>query len=320
MNTLSDKFNNSNSIELKLLLNYLKSVNYKFITISPSSHEKVNSRVENEFAKDLKGIFGWNRTFSLDILDEFMFHFIYSTDIVVKIEKGWKSQYRVSSLNQQLFVHSAYPTIEEHAVFFGPDTYRFAYAIQQYLLLNHKPVSRAVDIGTGSGVGAILIASTFPESEVVAVDINDEALYLARINIEAAGLNNIRLRHSDLLNNVEGNFDLIIANPPFLLDPDERTYRHGGGKLGSGLSLDIVDTALKRLNPEGTLLLYTGVAIVNGHDDFLEAVILKLKLGNFNYEYTEIDPDIFGEELENKEYMYVDRVAAIVLVAQKKSV
>ena len=320
MNLLCDQQIFNKRYNLGLLLVYLKTINYSFITISPSSHEKVNNRVENEFAKDLKGIFGWNRTFSLDILDDFMAHFFHSTDIAIKVEKGWKSHYRVSSLNQQLFVHSDYPTIDEHAVFFGPDTYRFANAIQQYLLSNHKPISRAIDIGTGSGVGAILIASTFPESEVVAVDVNNEALYLARINIDAAGLNNIRLEHSNLLNNVEGNFDLIIANPPFLLDPDERTYRHGGGKLGSGLSMDIVDTALKRLNPDGSLLLYTGVAIVNGHDAFLEAVTLKLKFASFSYEYIEIDPDIFGEELENKEYMHVDRVAAIVLVAQKKSV
>ena len=320
MNSLCEQQILTNQCNLGLLLIYLKTINYSFITISPSSHEKVNSRVENEFAKDLKGIFGWNRTFSLEILDDFMVQFFHSTDIAIKTEKGWKSQYRVSSLNQQLFVHSAYPTIDEHAVFFGPDTYRFANAIQQYLLSNHKPISRAVDIGTGSGVGAILIASTFPDSEVVAVDVNDEALYLARINIEAASINNIRLVHSNLLNNVEGNFDLIIANPPFLLDPSERTYRHGGGELGSGLSLDIVDTALKRLNPEGVLLLYTGVAIVNGYDAFLEAVNLKLKLASFIYEYTEIDPDIFGEELVNKEYMLVDRVAAILLLVQKKSV
>ena len=319
MNTLIKQQIPTNQNHLRILLTYLKKQDYEFITISPSSHEKVNSRIENVYAKNLKEIFGWNRTFTLDILEDFMVDFVHSNEIALKVENGWKSQYRVSSLNQQLFVHSAYPTINENAVFFGPDSYRFANAIQHYLLLNQNPISRAVDIGTGSGVGAVLIASTHPITEVVAVDINDEALFLARINIEAAEINNINLVHSDLLNNVEGNFDLIIANPPFLNDPGERTYRHGGGELGSGLSLDIVDTAISRLNPNGVLLLYTGVAIANGYDAFLHAVTIKLKRSGFNFEYTEIDPDIFGEELLNKGYRHIDRIAAIVLIARKKS-
>ena len=46
---------------------------------------------------------------------------------------GWRSALRVSSLGDQLYFHSAYPTCEPNAVFFGPDTYRFLRALQAEL-------------------------------------------------------------------------------------------------------------------------------------------------------------------------------------------
>lgn len=319
MNTINQEQAINNQHQLGLLLAYLQIQDYRFITISPASHEKVNSRPGDAIANDLAGIFGWNRSFSIEIVDDFISDLIQSADIAIKVKNGWKSRYRVSSINQQLFLHSAYPTLGIDAVFFGPDTYRFANAIQHYLVSNQQPIHRAVDIGTGSGVGAVLLALALPESEIIAVDINEEALCLARLNINAANLNNVKLIHSNLLTNADGNFDLIIANPPYLLDESEREYRHGGGQLGAALALEIVETAIARLNFEGSLLLYTGVAIVNGHDAFLAEVTAKLIFAGFAFEYTEIDPDIFGEELASETYSHVDRIAAVVLIARKQT-
>ena len=316
MNTISEAQALSNQ-HLSLLLAYLMRQNYQFITISPSSHEKVNSRPENAHANDLEGVFGWNRLFNAETVDEFVFELIQSTDLAVKVKNAWKSQYRVSSINQQLFLHSAYPTLQNDAVFFGPDTYRFVGALQHFLALNRQPIIRAVDIGTGSGAGAVVLALALPQCEIIAVDINETALRLAQININAADIDNVRLVKSDLLNDVQGNFDLIIANPPYLLDESEREYRHGGGHLGAQLSVQIVDTAITRLNPQGALLLYTGVAIVDGNDAFLAEITAKLNRAGFAFEYTEIDPDIFGEELVNAAYSHVDRIAAVVLIARK---
>ena len=67
----------------------------------------------------------------------------------------------------------------------------------------------------------------------------------------------------------------------------------------------------------GTLLLYTGVAIVNGYDAFLAEVKVKLTFAGLSFEYVEIDPDIFGEELQKGAYAIADRIAAVVLTAQK---
>ena len=318
--TVEQTFQNK---QLGLLLAYLQMQNYRFTSISPASHEKVNNRPENAIANNLVDIFGWNRPFKRETISDTLFDLMQSANIAIQVNNGWKSALRVSSINEQLFLHSAYPTIGNEAVFFGPDTYRFANAIHHFLIESDHAVYKVVDIGTGSGVGAVLLALSLPEvepkSEIVAIDINIDALNLARVNVDAANLNNIELIQSDLLSNVKGNFDLIIANPPYLLDQLERTYRHGGGRLGAALSLAIVDAAIQRLNAGGSLLLYTGVAIVDGHDAFLAEVALKLKCAGFTFQYTEIDPDIFGEELLGEAYSMADRIAAVVLTAKKQT-
>ena len=306
--------------QLTLLLHYLQVQDYRFTTISPVSHQLVNDRPANLIGKNLTDVFGWNRAFKLDNLDSNLRDLMFNAEILQEVHNGWKSLYRVSSLDNLLFYHSGFPTIENDAIFFGPDTYRFANTLQKFLLQHDQIIQSAVDIGTGSGVGAALIARALPLANVTALDINISALYLAHINFAAAGLQKISLLQSNLLNNVEGNFDLIVANPPYLLDESARVYRHGGGDTGAGLSLDIVDAALKRLNASGTLLLYTGVAIINGLDAFLEAVTQKLEFAPVSYTYHEIDPDIFGEELVKDAYASVDRIAAVVLSIRKHAI
>jgi methylase of polypeptide subunit release factors len=312
---------NSHQHHLSLLLVYLQLHEYRFTTISPASHAQVNSRIENAEANDLIGIFGWNRPFKRDLIDDKLFDLMQAADIAVRVGRLWKSRLRVSSMNGLLFLHSAFPTVENEAVFFGPDSYRFANVIHQFFASHPPPIHRAVDIGTGSGLGAILLALALKDPEanpdIIAVDINEYALNLASVNMSDADIHHIQLVNSNLLSSVGGNFDLIIANPPYLIDKSERTYRHGGGHLGADLSLAIVATAIERLNPGGTLLLYTGIAIVNGHDAFLAEATERLILAGFTLTYSEIDPDIFGEELESEAYSSADRIAAVVLTARK---
>ncbi|MBA3599282.1 MAG: methyltransferase [Methylibium sp.] len=83
-----------------------------------------------------------------------------------------------------LYFHSAYPTNQDDAVFFGPDTYRFTAAIDVHLA-GGRTVRRAVDICCGAGRGAVVIALARPDADVHAVDINDAALRLTAVN--AAG-------------------------------------------------------------------------------------------------------------------------------------
>jgi 23S rRNA G2069 N7-methylase RlmK/C1962 C5-methylase RlmI len=78
-----------------------------------------------------------------------------------------------------------------------------------------------------------------------------------------------------------------------------------------------VDSALTRLAPGGTLMLYTGVAMLAGEDPFIHAISPKIKSAGATYSYIEIDPDIFSEELMNEAYFEAERIAAVWLQVQK---
>jgi methylase of polypeptide subunit release factors len=170
-------------------------------------------------------------------------------------------------------------------------------------------------VGAGAGPGAATVALAYPEAHVYALDINDKAMRLCDVNMALAGADNVDSRHSDLLAGIDGELDLIVSNPPYLLDPSERAYRHGGGELGAGLSLALVEQAVGRLAPGGTLLLYTGVAMRHNSDPYLAAVTPLL--AGLTWTYEEIDPDVFGEELDTPAYQDTDRIAAVWLKATR---
>ncbi len=306
-----------NDLDAKLLelARAVQSTGYAFTTPTPATHARVNARPGSAWAQDLAGVLGWSRPFHEGLLPPHILALMREAGVLVPGDAGLRSAVRLSSLDGLLFVHSAYPTTAADSVFFGPDTYRFARAILTRLEQG-GPVRRAVDIGCGAGPGAILVARACPNAEVLAVDINPSALRMTRVNAALAGVQ-VAAVDSNLLSAVPGSFDLIVSNPPYLVDPDARAYRHGGGALGAGLSLAILDAALERLAPGGTLLLYTGVAIVNGTDPFKTAVLAQIGGSGASWTYEELDPDVFGEELDGGAYAAADRIAAVILTFKK---
>ena len=295
----------------------LRDSGYSFTTVTPTTHARVNGRAGNELARDVRDVFGWSRPFARDVLPSDVWEMMERAEILRPCGENWKSALRLSSLGGNLFFHSAFPTSEADSVFFGPDTYRFARAIAAHFERHNQPVRRAVDIGAGSGVGAILVAQARPDALVFGADINPYALRLARVNAALNQVPHVEMCESNLLSGVAGEFDLIVANPPYLVDEAQRAYRHGGGPLGAGLSLAIVDAALERLARGGKLLLYTGAAMVDGSDPFRDALEEKLNAHACSWFYEETDPDIFGEELECPAYERADRIAATVLTVER---
>jgi methylase of polypeptide subunit release factors len=296
----------------------LQDSGYRFTTVTPATHARVNARVGNEWARSISDVFGWSRPFRAGVLPATWVELMKTAGVLHAHADGWRSTIRASTLADALFLHSAYPTTASDAVFFGPDTYRFGAVIMSHLA-GGQAVRRAVDIGCGAGPGAVLVALTRPGAEVVGVDINDKALNYCHLSAVLAGARNVAVRRSDLLSSVEGEFDLIVANPPYLLDGDERVYRHGGGSLGEGLSLAIADLAGTRLAPGGTLLLYTGTAVCGGVDRFRELVAARLQASGLDWSYREIDPDVFGEELLEPAYATADRIAAVLVTATRRA-
>jgi methylase of polypeptide subunit release factors len=291
---------------------------YRFVTITPASHAMVNSRSENAQARSLTDVLGWSRPFSKEAIPDHIFELLFAAGILDRDGRLWRSKVRFSTLNGDLFLHSAFPTTARDAVFFGPDTYKFADAIKDCLHRRSAPVRRAADVCAGAGPGGVMIAKGAPGAEVLMLDINPRAVEFATVNAAIAGLPNARAIQSDLLASADGNFDFISAHPPYLIDPSARAYRHGG-PAGTELSMAIVRAAAPRLNPGGTLLLLTGVAITAGRDPFLAEASNCLDRAGLEWSYREVDPDVFGEELSNGPYRQADRIALVVLTASREA-
>jgi precorrin-6B methylase 2 len=300
------------------LLNLLKRRDYAFVTPTPASHARVIARPDMDRAHDLRGMLGWSLAFEAGVNVEVEDCLRHAG--MIAAEGGLlKSRLRVSSLGGQLWLHSAYPTEAEDAVFFGPDTYRFADLIVSEL--EQRPLAAGahiLDMGAGAGVGGIIAALHSEAPRVTLTDLNPKALRLARINAAAAGVA-VETLESNTLDQVDDPIDLVVINPPYIIDDANRAYRDGGGMHGGEIPFEMTRMAAERLAPGGRLILYTGAAIVEGRNALCEAVgALGERLG-LAHGCRELDPDVFGEELEKPAYADVERIALVAVTLERSA-
>ncbi|MEO7729008.1 MAG: class I SAM-dependent methyltransferase [Burkholderiales bacterium] len=303
---------------LILLGLWLKENNYGFVTVTPATHQRVNARSPVAEAATLCDIFGWSRPFRRDLLPGHLLQRLERDGVVTRNGGLLRSTVRFSTLANGIYVHSAYPTETADAVFFGPDTYRFAALIKRTIRARVPRGGAIIDVGAGSGAGGIVAALAMDAfSRLTLTDINPGALPFARVNAALAGISHAEFLHGDLFAPVQGTADLVVANPPYLVDAGRRVYRHGGEKLGTELATRIVVEGVPRLASGGVLILYTGAPISASGDVLWNSIASLVNRSGLACEYTEIDPDVFGEELARPVYSSVERIAAVSLVVQK---
>ncbi len=127
---------------------------------------------------------------------------------------------------------------------------------------------RIVDVGTGSGAIALALGSELPKAQLLGVDISHDALKIAEENAQSAALSNVAFMHSDLLESVQGRFDLIVSNPPYIGE-QEPHLQEGDLRFEPALALvaaqegmaiieRLVEQALPRLVEGGRLLIEHG--------------------------------------------------------------
>jgi methylase of polypeptide subunit release factors len=301
---------------LLALLKRLQSCGYAFVTPTPATHARVLNRPDRQIATSLTDALGWSLPFEPGALPDDIVRLLDGAAVLERTGDGrLRSLVRVSTVRGLLFLHSAFPTDDEDSVFLGPDSYRFADLIAAELR-DAPPPRRVVDIGSGAGVGLLTAGKLFPSAALVGTDVNAKALRLARINARAAGLDMTAVE-TDGLEGVDDPIDLALANPPYIIDPKGRAYRDGGALHGGQVSLDMATAAARRLAQGGRLILYTGSAIVRGRDELGEALAKALAAERCALSYRELDPDVFGEELEQPAYADVDRIAIVAAVAVK---
>ena len=131
--------------------------------------------------------------------------------------------------------------------------------------------SAILDIGTGSGVIALSLAAEFPKANILAVDVSDDALALAQENAARLNLSSrVQFLKNRLLENIEGAFDLIVANLPYISIQDRHTLSREvlhdpeialfAGTRGDELIRELIAQSPTRLRPGGMLALEIGLA------------------------------------------------------------
>lgn len=300
---------------------WLQEQHYAFVTVTPATHAVVLQSRPDAIAQNVREAFGWNLPFAAELLPGALQAELQQAALLEKLEGGLlRAAVRYATLAGRLFAHSPYPTEAGSSVFFGPDTYRFAALIGRELHARPlAPRATILDVGCGTGAGGLVAACHpgAPQARLTLSDINPLALDFARASAQLAGATGVAFHEADLFTGLADGFDLIVANPPYLNDGAERLYRHGGGRWGEALSIRILREGLGRLAPGGRLLLYTGSCIAAGADPLQEALRAELAGTGCAWTYEELDPDVFGEELQNAAYAGVDRIAAVALSVQR---
>lgn len=126
-----------------------------------------------------------------------------------------------------------------------------------------------LDLCTGNGSLAVIAAMAYPEVLIDAADLSDDALAVARINVDRHELaSRITLLKSDLLASVRGPYDLILCNPPYVNSDSmaalpaefraEPAMALAGGSDGMDLVRSILRDAAQHLTPQGVLVLEIG--------------------------------------------------------------
>jgi release factor glutamine methyltransferase len=153
-----------------------------------------------------------------------------------------------------------------------------------------------LDVGTGTGAIALAIADELPSARVIAMDVSEDALSLARENLELTGINGrVRLVEHDLTSGLgAGDFDLVVSNPPYVepeelptLQPEVRDWEPHVALVASGATEKLAQAATEALRPGGWLVL----EVAAGAGERVERLFSDL-----GFEDVAITPDLAGRD------------------------
>jgi release factor glutamine methyltransferase len=153
-----------------------------------------------------------------------------------------------------------------------------------------------LDVGTGTGAIALAIADELTTARVTAMDVSEDALSLARENLELTGVNGrVRLVEHDLTSGLgEANFDLVVSNPPYVepdelprLQPEVRDWEPHVALVASGATEKLAQAATEALRPGGWLVL----EVAAGAGERVERL-----LSEVGFEDVRITPDLAGRD------------------------
>jgi len=179
--------------------------------------------------------------------------------------------------NQAYFCHEKFYVDERVLIPRSP----ISEMIQNYFKpwLNNKTAERILEIGTGSGCIAIAMAKYFENSLITATDVSRSALEVASINVKHFSFEKqIELIQSDLFENIQGKYNLIVSNPPYVPRiimnnlPQEYAFEPTKALLAGDNGLDFIARILHDaplfLEDDGILVIEAGVASIEMERQF----------------------------------------------------
>jgi len=173
--------------------------------------------------------------------------------IISGADGRWICNYRFVPIEDLLIISSPdreYDTADY--VHIGGDSLVFWNLLKKEAMIS---VNDALEIGCGSGFLSLWMSRI--SKNVTATDIHQRALEITRLNAKINGINNIVTKISDVYSDIQGKFDLIISNPPFVFLPKDfigRTFAYGGH-----LGTDIVEKIILGLDEH---LKHNGISLI----------------------------------------------------------
>lgn len=125
-------------------------------------------------------------------------------------------------------------------------------------ILKHSKTNHIAEIGTGSGIISVMLAILIDDIEITATDISKDALAIAKINAQKFGVRDkITFVHTNYLDTIYNEFDMIISNPPYIAsgfeleknlsyEPDNALF---GGEIGDEMLKEIIDIWSEKKTP-----------------------------------------------------------------------
>ena len=189
-------------------------------------------------------------------------------ELVVKRAKGISIAY---ILNKKTFFALDF-YVDENVLVPRPETEFLVEFVLDFL--NTKEKQSILDIGTGSGAIALSLADRINDAKITACDISEKALFVAKKNSDNLGLSDkVNFVLSDLFEHIEGLFDVIVSNPPYIasnviatLSKEVRNEPHlalDGGADGLDIYKRIIKKAPDFLTKDGILAFEIGFAQAN---------------------------------------------------------
>lgn len=172
---------------------------------------------------------------------------------------GLRAEIVAAPYGEQLFIADAFRW-RDHAdySYLGRSSFTAADFLAAHPIGAPRPGRRLLDLGCGVGVGALTCAPWY--DELLGTDVIERCLWFARINArltDPADRVAATFRRSDVFDDVDGTFDLVVANTPCVWTDGEnatRTYESGGGAFGLELPVRMITGALDRLRPAGAVI------------------------------------------------------------------